>query len=107
MYYTQPVLTNILRAYKIFSENFVSGVQEKNNRWLEQPLFHNPNITNVRKKVLRPCDYNIVETREVSKLKVIDIYNNLIIWLPNQLQQQSADKLSERRFHHINSQQSG
>ena len=75
----QPILTNILRAYKIFSENFVQGVLEKNNRWLEQPLFHNPNITNVRKMVLRPSDYNIIETREVSKIKVIDIYNNLQI----------------------------
>ena len=63
----QPILTNILRAYKIFSENFVQGVLEKNNRWLEQPLFHNPNITNVMKMVLRPSDYNIAETREVVK----------------------------------------
>ena len=29
--------------------------------------------------VLRPSDYNITETREVSKIKVIDIYNNLLI----------------------------
>ena len=29
--------------------------------------------------VLRPSDYNIIETREVSKIKVIDIYNNLQI----------------------------
>ena len=68
-----PILTNILRAYKIFSENFIQGVLEENNRWLEQPLFHNPNITNVRKMVLWPSDYNIIETREVSKIKVIDI----------------------------------
>ena len=46
---------------------------------MEQPLFHNPNITNVRNMVLRPNDYNIIETREVSKIKLIDIYNNLQI----------------------------
>ena len=46
---------------------------------MEQPLFHNTNITNVRKMVLRPSDYNIIETREVSKIKLIDIYNNLQI----------------------------
>ena len=74
-----PILTNILRAYKVFSENFVQGTLEKNNRWIEQPLFHNPNITNARNLVLRPQDYNIIETREISKLKVIDIYSNLKI----------------------------
>ena len=74
-----PILTNILRAYKVFSENFVQGTLEKNNRWIKQPLFHNPNITNARNLVLRPHDYNIVDTREVSKLKVIDIYSNLKI----------------------------
>ena len=52
---------------------------EKNNRWIEQPLFHNPNITNARNMVLRPHDYNIIDTREVSKIKLIDIYNNLQI----------------------------
>ena len=74
-----PILSNFLQAYKIFNQNFVQGVSDKENRWIEQPLFYNPNILNGRKMELRPTDYNIPDTRVVSKLKVIDIFRNLKI----------------------------
>ena len=74
-----PILSNFLQAYKIFNQNFVQGVSDKENRWIEQPLFYNPNILNGRKTELRPNDYNIPDTRVVSKLKIIDIFRNLKI----------------------------
>ena len=47
------------------------GIQK--NRWIEQPLFYNPTILNARRIKLRPNEYNIPDTRVVSKLKLIDI----------------------------------
>ena len=79
------ILSNFLRAYKVFNENFVLGVSDKDNRWIEQPLFYNPNILNAKMYVLRPSDYNIPETRAVSKLKVIDIFRNLKVKEINEL----------------------
>ena len=61
------------------------GVSDKDNRWIEQPLFYNPNILNAKLYVLRPSDYNIPETRAVSKLKVIDVFRNLKIKEINEL----------------------
>ena len=29
------ILSNFLRAYKVFNENFVLGVSDKDNRWIE------------------------------------------------------------------------
>ena len=79
------ILSNFLRAYRVFNENFVLGVSDKDNRWIEQPLFYNPNILNAKMFVLRPSDYNIPETRAVSKLKVIDIFRNLKVKEINEL----------------------
>ena len=61
------------------------GVSDKDNRWIEQPLFYNPNILNAKLYVLRPSDYNIPETRAVSKLKVIDVFRNLKVKEINEL----------------------
>ena len=55
------------------------GVSDKENKWIEQPLFYNPNILDARRMELRPNNYNILDTRVVSKLKLIYIFRNLKI----------------------------
>ena len=71
-----PLLSSMLRSFLIFSNNFVDGVNKHNHRWLEQPLFMNPNIKGGLKLSMRPKDYMISEDNTSLTAKVSDLYND-------------------------------
>ena len=83
-----PAISNMLASYKIFKSNFPNTIESKDNSWLHQQVFFNPNFTRKqpRKKTpthLTPTFYGIPD--KFHTLKVKDLYQNLAFKTPAQI----------------------